>query len=146
MDYTWVMTQSNLFSEREKEVVELLLQGKSNKQIALALGVSQSTVEYHLKNVYKKLQVSSRTEAVLRLGKSMGDNASGELGKSTVEMDGEPADNCEKPISIRRIPMNKMFYISGGLLTTALVVMLVFANLPNKGAEVAPTSKSVQRL
>ena len=141
MDYTWVMTQSNLFSEREKEVVELLLQGKSNKQIALALGVSQSTVEYHLKNVYKKLQVSSRTEAVLRLGKSMGDNASGELGKSTVEMDGEPADNGEKPISIRRIPMNKMFYISGGLLTTALVVMLVFANLPNKGAEVAPTSQ-----
>ena len=42
------------FSEREKEVVELLLQAKSNKQIALALGISVSTVEYHLKNVYRK--------------------------------------------------------------------------------------------
>ena len=69
------MTQQYLFSKREKEVVEFLLQGKSNKQIALALGVSQSTVEYHLKNVYKKLQVNSRTEAVLQLGKSIGDNA-----------------------------------------------------------------------
>ncbi len=48
------------FSKREKEVIELLLQGKSNKQIALALGVSQNTVEYHLKNIYKKLQVNSR--------------------------------------------------------------------------------------
>ena len=86
--------------EREKEVVELLT-GQSNKQIALALGVSQSTVEYHLKNVYKKLQVSSERKQFCDW-KSMGDNASGELGKSTVEMDGEPADNGET-ISIRRI-------------------------------------------
>ena len=82
-------SHANRFSERENEVIELLLQGKSNKQIALLLGISASTVEYHLKNIYKKLQVSSRTEAVLRLGKSVGsDNTSG-LGKSTVEMNGE---------------------------------------------------------
>ena len=71
---------SNQFSEREKEVTGLILQGKSNKQLALALGISASTVEYHLKNVYKKLQVNSRTEAVLRLGKSVGDNITSELG------------------------------------------------------------------
>jgi len=44
------MSKNGQFSEREKEVTELLLQGKSNKQIALALGVSASTVEYHLTN------------------------------------------------------------------------------------------------
>jgi len=137
------MAQPNLFSERENEVIELLLQGKSNKQIALALGISTSTVEYHLKNVYRKLQVSSRTEAVLRLGKSIGYNTSGELRKSTVEMDGEPADNGGEPISQRRIPMNKMFYIiGGGLLTTALVVVLVLANMPAQNAEVAPTAQA----
>ena len=109
------MTQQYLFSQREKEVIEFLLQGKSNKQIALALGVSRSTVEYHLKNVYKILHVSSRTEAVLQ------------LGKSTVEMDGEPADNGDKPISIRRIPMNKkmLFGSIGTLIVVALIAGII---------------------
>ncbi len=44
------------FSAREKDVLALLLQGKSNKQFALALGISQSTVEFHLRNIYTKLQ------------------------------------------------------------------------------------------
>jgi DNA-binding CsgD family transcriptional regulator len=66
------MTQAYNLSKREKEVAELLLRGKSNKQIALALGISKSTVEFHLKNVYAKLRVSSRVEAILKLGKSTG--------------------------------------------------------------------------
>ncbi|MEI7849931.1 MAG: response regulator transcription factor [Chloroflexota bacterium] len=101
--------ETNQFSEREKEVMNLLLQGKSNKQIALMLGISTSTVEYHLKNIYKKLQVNSRTEAVLRLGKSIGNDTSGELRKSIIEINGRLTDNDVKLISIRRIPMNKMF-------------------------------------
>jgi len=134
---------SNQFSEREKEVTGLLLQGKSNKQIALALGISASTVEYHLKNVYKKLQVNSRTEAVLRLGKSVGDNVTSELGKSTVEMNGETTDNGIQPISTRRIPMNKMFMIiGGGLLTTTLVVVFMFANISAQNTEVIPTAQA----
>ena len=64
--------QSDKLSKRENEVVELLLQGKSNKQIAVTLGISPSTVEFHLKNVYAKLQVNSRAEAILKLGKSIG--------------------------------------------------------------------------
>jgi len=137
------MSDNSQFSEREKEVTELLLQGKSNKQIALALGISASTVEYHLKNVYKKLQVSSRTEAVLRLGKSIGSNVMSELGKSTVEMNGETADNGVQPISTRRIPMNKMFaIIGGGLLTIALVVVLVLVNKSAQSTEVAPTAQA----
>jgi len=131
------------FSEREKEVIGLLLQGKSNKQIALSLGISASTIEYHLKNVYKKLQVNSRTEAVLRLGKSIGNDTSGKLGKSIVEINGEPTDNGGKSISTRRIPMNKMFYIiGGGLLTTTLVVVLWLTNIPAQNAEVMPTAQA----
>jgi len=131
------------FSEREKEVTGLLLQGKSNKQIALSLGISASTVEYHLKNVYKKLQVNSRTEAVLRLGKSIGNNTLGELGKSTVEINDEPADNSGKSISTRRIPMNKMFYIIGGsLLATTLVVLLWLTNISAQNEEVMPLAQA----
>ena len=55
-------------SKREHEVLELVLQGKSNKQIALALAITVRTVEFHLKNVYAKFQVSSRVELILKLG------------------------------------------------------------------------------
>lgn len=128
------------FSKREKEVTGLLLQGKSNKQIALSLGISQSTVEYHLKNVYKKLQVSSRTEAVLRLGKSVGDDVPGELRESIVEIARRDVDNDDKPISTRRILMNKIYLVIGGLLTTALAVVLILVNVPAQSAEVTPTA------
>jgi DNA-binding CsgD family transcriptional regulator len=65
-------------SKREKEVLKLVLQGKSNKQIALSLVISVRTVEFHLKNIYAKFQVSSRIELLLKLG-------SEKLGYSTVE-------------------------------------------------------------
>ncbi len=57
------MSQAKQFSKREKEVIELLLQGKSNKQIALALNITESTVEFHLNHIYTKLkcELSSRS-------------------------------------------------------------------------------------
>ena len=64
------MAQSENLSDREWDVVNLLLEGKSNKLIATSLKISESTVEFHLKNIYTKYQVSSRTELILKLGKS----------------------------------------------------------------------------
>ena len=52
-------------TDREREVLELLAQGLSNKDIAQRLYLSVRTVEGHLANVYEKLQVKSRTEAAL---------------------------------------------------------------------------------
>jgi len=51
---------------RELEVLELVSQGLHSKLIAHALGVSESTVKYHLSSIYAKLGVASRTEAVSR--------------------------------------------------------------------------------
>lgn len=51
-------------SKREREVLQLLTEGQDNKKIGLSLGVSVNTVEKHLKNIYEKLRVTSRTEAV----------------------------------------------------------------------------------
>ncbi|NMB69540.1 MAG: DUF805 domain-containing protein [Chloroflexi bacterium] len=65
------MDQLTGLSKREREVVELLLEGKSNKQIALSLHITGHTVEFHLKNIYSKCQVSSRTELILKLGNSV---------------------------------------------------------------------------
>lgn len=64
------MEQFNELSNREWEVVKLLMEGKSNKLIALSLGISDRTVEFHLKNIYAKFQVSTRVELILKLGQS----------------------------------------------------------------------------
>jgi signal transduction histidine kinase/DNA-binding CsgD family transcriptional regulator len=50
---------------REREVVALLAQGRDNKAIALALGITPRTVGFHLDNIYAKLGVRSRTEAAI---------------------------------------------------------------------------------
>jgi len=54
------------FSERELEVLKLAAKGMSNKEIAAELSLSVRTVQSHLGNIFAKLGVSSRTEAVLR--------------------------------------------------------------------------------
>lgn len=55
-----------VMSPREGEVLELLSHGMSNKQIAAQLGISYETVCVHLRRVYDKLHVRSRTEAVIK--------------------------------------------------------------------------------
>lgn len=57
-------------SKREEEILDLLAKGYRYKEIADALGISFDTVRSHLRNIYEKLHVSSRTEAVVKyLGK-----------------------------------------------------------------------------
>lgn len=52
-------------SEREMELLRLMVRGLSNKEIASSLGVSIRTVQGHLRQIFKKLGVGSRTEAVV---------------------------------------------------------------------------------
>jgi DNA-binding CsgD family transcriptional regulator len=64
-------TQSSLkslellgLSQRESEVIGLVIQGKDNRTIAEELGIGSSTVRKHLENTYRKFGVQSRTEAI----------------------------------------------------------------------------------
>jgi DNA-binding NarL/FixJ family response regulator len=51
-------------TDRESEVLGLLAKGLANKQIAVALGISEHTVKFHVSSIYSKLNVTNRTEAV----------------------------------------------------------------------------------
>jgi two-component system, NarL family, response regulator len=56
------MTRSNL-TARELEILEMLAKGLTNKQIGLALGISDNTARNHVNSIIEKLDVSDRTEA-----------------------------------------------------------------------------------
>ena len=52
-----------------KTEIRLLERGLTNKAISFHIGVSENTVKFHLKKIYKKLGVHNRTEAVYKLNK-----------------------------------------------------------------------------
>ena len=52
-------------SEREKEVLSLIAKGQSNKEIGVALGITEGTVKIHVTNLMAKLEVTTRTEAIV---------------------------------------------------------------------------------
>ena len=54
-------------SEREIEVLNLISQGFKNSEIADSLFVSQNTIKTHIKNIYVKLDVKNRVEAIKRV-------------------------------------------------------------------------------
>jgi DNA-binding NarL/FixJ family response regulator len=59
-------TQGVSLTERERDVIQRLARGMSNKEIAAALGVSERTVKFHVASLFTKLGASNRTEAVTR--------------------------------------------------------------------------------
>jgi DNA-binding NarL/FixJ family response regulator len=61
-----VAEQMENLSDREREVLELVMHGHGNKTIADRLGVTVAAVKWHLQHIYEKLHVHSRTEAALK--------------------------------------------------------------------------------
>ncbi|MFL5952640.1 MAG: LuxR C-terminal-related transcriptional regulator [Gaiellaceae bacterium] len=58
---------SDVLSPREREVLELMAQGFRNREIAAAFVISQSTVKVHVRHIFEKLGVRTRTQAVAQL-------------------------------------------------------------------------------
>lgn len=59
---------TDLLTIKEKEVLEMVANGASNKQIADKMFVKEVTIKTHLNSIFKKLKVSNRTQAVLAAG------------------------------------------------------------------------------
>lgn len=132
-------TETNPLSEREKDVARILLQGKSNKQIALELGITTRTVEFHLRNIYTKLGVASRTEAILKLAeRGLLKTPDPVPVESTVAETSDPIENDSHVISWR-ISMKKAYYILGGLLLALLLVLGIVLDRTPQSVDVAPT-------
>ena len=58
--------ENSPLTKREIEVLLLVARGLLNKQVAYELGISDRTVQFHLKSIFDKLAVGSRTEAVVK--------------------------------------------------------------------------------
>ncbi len=56
-----------VLTDREREVLALIVQGKLNKEIARDLTITEETVNFHIRNIFLKLDVRSRTQAAMRV-------------------------------------------------------------------------------
>ena len=72
-DTTVTLKSKGMFSKREQEVVELILLGKNPKEIGDELFISPSTVRAHISNIYGKLRVHNREDAIPLLREIWGD-------------------------------------------------------------------------
>lgn len=61
--------QRKALTEKETQIMRLIAEGLSNKEIAFRLNIAGETVKFHLKNVYRKLGVINRVQALQRLRK-----------------------------------------------------------------------------
>lgn len=60
------LLSNSLMSAREQEILEQLASGRANKEIARRFELTENTVKFHLKNIYAKLGVNSRTQAIAK--------------------------------------------------------------------------------
>jgi DNA-binding NarL/FixJ family response regulator len=58
-------TQVGVLSDREMEVLKLAVSGKNNKDIAETLNISLRTVQAHMRSIFNKIGVGSRSEAIV---------------------------------------------------------------------------------
>ena len=127
--------QSNIqLSRRERQVLEMVVTGASNREIADKLVISINTVKVHMRNIFEKMGVQSRTEASMRaLQEGLVSVPDQEAGSSD-EADAGPAKSYLLEASaVRTIPAWRQIY-----LVAAAVVAVLFAALP-----LLPQSESV---
>lgn len=114
--------QTTQLSERELEVLKLVATGASNQQIAQELFISVNTVKVHLRNIFGKLDVQSRTEAA-RKGIEEGFIILDDAGEVDTQEDIPAKTYLVTPTRPDRLPLTRQIYFAAAMLLALLVLL-----------------------
>lgn len=67
MNEDGILDEDEYLNSRQKEVVELMIKGYSNKEMSVKLFIAPTTVKYHVKNIYRIYNVHSRVQLIEKI-------------------------------------------------------------------------------
>ena len=125
-------------SDRELEILRLVATGASNKEIAQELVISTNTVKVHLRNIFAKIGVNSRTEAAMyAVSEGIVSTPSAEAGEDVTEtnMGARPAGINWKIVAVLLMP---------GLILLGVLIVAVILNLQSPSEEAAAVNPGIR--
>jgi DNA-binding CsgD family transcriptional regulator len=130
---------ASTLSPRQLEILDLVAEGRTSKEIASALGISESTVNWHLANVFAKLGASSRAEAVALAIRSDG----GDFANRPPPTYARPVAAPVRAAWPRLLAIAVAIAIAGALLGGATVATLRLGPIgPFEAPTISPTNGS----